>query len=132
MGRIRRFVKFVLRIKPTVTMREITMTEAGRKLYVSKVVMEHICDGLLNAVLDGEIAADEANNEMAKMAKLYGHEEMIPLINARKTPLLKAQLRASNRRRKLNGKHPVPLPLPQPVIEQVEPGSFKDIIRRSK
>lgn len=100
---------------PVDTMRDITMTEKGRKLHIERVVLERICDGILEAVINGEINDDEANKEMVKLAEVYNHPELVPIIRRKKAPMLKAQLKNNERRRKLRGKERRErLPIPEP------------------
>lgn len=107
------------RHKPQSSMRELTMTVEGRRLYVQRVVLECICDALLEANISGQIENDEANAEMARLAKFYHHEELIPLINDKKKRLQKKQLKNNERRRKLNGR-PEHIPIPGPLPGQAE------------
>lgn len=106
---------------PSRTIEDITMTPEGRRLYVHREVMETICDGLLTLCIDGKITDDEANAQMARLAKLYGLEQMIPLIKNKKPKLLKAQLKNNERRRSLKKRlwnmdtDKVPIPEPEDV-----------------
>jgi hypothetical protein len=102
------------RLKYLPAMRDITMTIEGRRLHVQRVTLERICDGLLEAVINGDITDDEANIEMAKLAKIYSHPELIPLIKRKKTPMLKAQLKNNKRMRALNGGHYDRVQTPEP------------------
>lgn len=96
---------------PRKTSRDVTMTVEGRKLFVQKTILNAVCDGILDAYLNGDITSEEANLEMARIAKFYHHEEIIPLINDKKSKLLKHKLKQLKRRRSLNGSAK-PLPLP--------------------
>jgi hypothetical protein len=102
----------------TTTIEDITMTPEGRRLYVHREVMETICDGLVTLCIDGKITDDEANVQMARLAKLYGLEEMIPLIRNKKPKLLKAQLKNNERKRSLTkrlwNKETTKVPIPEP------------------
>jgi hypothetical protein len=130
LGIVRIVVKF--KRDPQVEMRDITMTIEGRKLHVERVELECICDGLLNAVLDGRIDAQEANVAMAKIAKALKREDLMPLIRERKPAILKADLRNKKRRRQLNGGHDKPVLLPQPKIDKpVDEDSIAAILNRS-
>lgn len=100
-----------LRRKPRPTMRDVTMTVEGRKLYTDTIFLERLCDTLLECVLRDEISEQEANAKLAIVAKSFRREEIMPLIKAKKSKFLKAQLKANERRRKMNGKT-TPLPLP--------------------
>lgn len=96
-------------------MRDITMSPEARRLHVKRVCADYVCDGLLEAYLDGELSADEANAELAQLAKFYSHEELIPLINDKKNRIAKKRLKDARRRKELKGKtDPVPIPGPKP------------------
>jgi hypothetical protein len=112
------------------SMRDITMTVEGRRLHVQRVTLERICDGLLEAVINGEITDDEANIEMAKLAKIYSHPELIPLIRKKKPAMMKAQLKNNKRMRALNGGHydKVQIPDPKDVKTTVDEDSLAAIL----
>lgn len=106
----------------SVTMRDVTMTHEARKMHVRRVAMNSICDGILNAVLDGEISEDEANFCMAEIATLWNQKELMPLINAKRTAVAKNRMKANKRRRDLHGPdEPLPLPKPESVKTKVSP-----------
>lgn len=113
--------------KPAVDMREITMTAEGRRMYVQRIAMERICDGLLEAVINGEITDDEANAEMARLAKIYSHPELIPLIRKKKTPMLKAQLRNNKRRRAVYDKETPSLQVLEAKAKMIEPSKPQEV-----
>lgn len=103
--------------------REVTMTVEGRRLYVDKVFYERMCDSTIDAVLNGEITEDEANNLMARLAQALKQEkEFEPIFRSKKPALVKAKLKASQRRRDvstLNGRRPIKkAPIPEPVEEK--------------
>lgn len=91
--------------------RDVIMTVEGRRLLVQRTVLDKVCDGILDAYLDGDITTEEANAELARIAKFYHHEEIIPLINDKKSKLLKHRLKKLKRQRSLNGGAPA-LPIP--------------------
>lgn len=96
------------------------MTVEGRRIHVQRTVLDKVCDGLLDAYLDGDITSEEANLEMARIAKFYHHEEILPLINDKKTKLLKHRLKKLKRQRSMNGRtEVVPIPEPPPPKKPV-------------
>lgn len=99
------------RKKPRLTVRDVTMTVEGRKLWTDTVFLERLMDALLECVLRDEITEQEANAKLAIVAHAFHREELMPLIKAKKSKFLKAQLKANKRRRALNGKTK-PLPIP--------------------
>jgi len=107
--------------------RDVTMTVEGRRLHVQRAVLNAVADGILDAHLNGEIEADEANAELARIARFYHHEELIPLIKDKKTKLMKRKLRDLKRRRDLNGKGDR-LPIPEPPKTVAKPKSAGDLL----
>lgn len=106
--------------RPRPTARDVTMTVEGRRLFVQGKILNAICDAILTVYLDGDITADEANAELATLAKFYHHEELIPLINDKKNRLFKQRLKATQRRIKLGNKAK-PLPIPEPSKVLIKP-----------
>ena len=95
------------------------MTVEGRRLHVSSVVANRICDSLLDAYLDGDLTGDEANAELAKIAKFYHQEELIPLIKQKKDRLLKHRLKENKRKRDVSRQKTEPIPIPEPKSKAV-------------
>jgi len=97
------------------TVREVTMTVEGRRLYVDKVFYEQMCDAVIDLVLDGKISDQEANDMMAWLGQKLRHgKDFEPIFRKKKPLLVKAKLKASDRRRKLNGgRKPTPAPIPE-------------------
>lgn len=119
--------------KKPLQLRDMTMGEEGRRLHVQRVSMERICDALLEAVIQGELTDQEANAEMAKLAKIYNKEELIPLIRSKKPRMLKANLQHSDTRRRLNRGQVDKVPIPEPEDVQgssVEEETLTSILRR--
>ena len=122
-------VVYKLRSRPKkhVTMREVTMTVEGRKLYTDTIFLERLCETLLDCVLRDEITEQEANVKLAIVAQAFHREELMPLIKAKKSKFLKAQLKANKRRRDMNGKTPA-LPIPTEAKGKVKPKNDGELL----
>lgn len=112
--------------QPLSEMRDITMTVEGRRMHINRVFIERTGDALLEAVFQGEITEQEANDRYGWLARQMKQDDLIPLIQKKKQPMLKAQLQANKRRRSL-GKKEAPLPLPSPKSDPKPNGAVPDL-----